>query len=552
MHRWDVRTRTLGLVSYGLIGLGLFTTLGFEQEIQDPYDPIRVAMGSVGKVENMEAGVPGQCYTQTAGVANPCWTCHTHSVFPNTQDDWMLQEEYAFSDFALTNRWKNLFEDRREETAKISDEETMRWIRQDNYGALRRALMKLDGYPGHVPDLDFSRGFDEEGFAADGSGWRALRFKPFPGTFWPTNGNTDDVFIRLPESFRHDRTGRPSRAIYKINLAILEAAIAALPPPAALRRRVEPIDEAVAATDLDADGKVSGRIEVIKSLPSHYVGAAAKVKVHRYLYPDGVEFLHTVRYIDPDSPTLHSRRMKEVRYSAKRRWLDTWAVLHRYEEELDNKQNGMLPQYAGDPSVGLRNEFGWQLQGFIEDKKGRLRLQTEEEHRSCMGCHSALGVTVDQTFTLARKVPGSAGWRYQDLRGMHDAPQASHTEPEALTYFRRVHGADEYRANAEMLQRFFKQTKGFRHQVVDADKVRRAARGGDKDLAWLLAPSRERALALNKAYMVIQRRQAYRLGKDALLAPPANVHPKIENGATELDKTGKVFLDGRIWLDWDR
>jgi hypothetical protein len=56
--------------------------------------------------------------------------------------------------------------------------------------------------------------------------------------------------------------------------------------------------------------------------------------------------------------------------------------------------------------VGLLNDFGWQLQGFIEDAEGRLRLQTQEEHLFCMGCHSNIGVTVDQTFSFPRKVPG--------------------------------------------------------------------------------------------------------------------------------------------------
>ena len=74
-----------------------------------------------------------------------------------------------------------------------------------------------------------------------------------------------------------------------------------------------------------------------------------------------------------------------------------------------------------------------------------------------MGCDGPLGVTVDSTFTLAPKVPGAAGWRHQDLRGLQDHPQAGHAEPEVLTYFRRVGG-------------------------------------GDRDLAWLLTPSARGAL----------------------------------------------------------
>ena len=48
--------------------------------------------------------------------------------------------------------------------------------------------------------------FDDEGFdhAPDGTptGWRAFAYMPLPSTFWPANGSTDDVLIRLPEAYR--------------------------------------------------------------------------------------------------------------------------------------------------------------------------------------------------------------------------------------------------------------------------------------------------------------------------------------------------------------
>lgn len=196
--------------------------------------------------------------------------------------------------------------------------------------------------------------------------------------------------------------------------------------------------------------------------------------------------------------------------------------------------------------MGLRNDFGWQLQGFIEDAQGRLRLQTEEEHRFCIGCHSAIGVTVDQTFAFARKVPGAEGWRHQDLRGIRDVPQVGHAEPEILTYFRRVAGGDEFRANEEILHRFFPSG------TLDELAVRRAAAGGDQDITFLVAPSHQRALQLNKAYIALVREQAFAQGRDTLLAPPRNVHDKIDNGSTDLGKTGRVYDDGQLWLDWSR
>ncbi|HEY0713621.1 MAG TPA: hypothetical protein VGF45_13160 [Polyangia bacterium] len=481
-------------------------------------DPTAQAVASVGLTRNKEAQIPPACYTKTGADSNPCWVCHTRGVHPNFLDDWELQLTYSFSSFALENRWSNLFVDRRPAMAGIGDAEILRWVREDNYQPLREALVDAQNagrYAGFIPDLDFSEGFDGEGFARDGSGWRALRYKPFAGTFWPTNGSTDDVMVRLPDAFRRDPEGRPSAEVYRRNLAILEAAIAS-PPAAAL------------------------------ALPAHYAGAAAGIKVQRYLYPEGTEFLHTVRYLDPDQPGFVAKRMKEVRYSRKFREVEPAAILTVVEEEADKKVRGFVPQVAGAPLTGYVNGFGWVFQGFIEDATGRLRVQTEEEHRFCLGCHGNLGVTVDRTFALPRKVPGDEGWRYQDLRGMNDVPLAGHRDPEVLTYLRRVGGGDEFRANDEMLARFFP------GGVLDEVAVRRAQPGGPDDLAALLLPSRGRALALNKAYLALVREQGFERGRDALPSPPRNVHARIANGATELSAAAHAYSDGVLWLDWNR
>jgi hypothetical protein len=535
------------MLAFGVIAalcllLGLHS--GCMQEDRSPrpaYDPLAFAYANQG-VPNPEATVPSMCYTKTAGVSNPCWTCHTNSVSPNEQADWELQEEYAFSEFALTNRWTNLFKDRSAQAASISDEQALAYIRQDNYRPLVEALEHFKDYPGYRPDLDFSQGFDDDGFARDGSGWRALRYKPFLGTFWPTNGSTDDVFVRLPDIFSRTQQNYYSRDVAKLNFAILEAAICA--PPGANMREVEPVIEI--ELDLNGDGQVGGTVTRIQGLPVRYVGAASEVIVDRYKYPEGTEFLHSVRYVDPDAPGMISARMKELRYSRKVRRMDGWGTQRAYEREFNEKTEGQLPFFAGGPEVGLVNSFGWQLQGFIEDEQGRLRLQTRQEQYFCMGCHSAVGVTVDQTFTMARKLPGKAGWAYQNIEGMHDAPQAGHPEPEILTYFQRVKGGDEFRANDEIQQRFFPNGK------LDEIAVRRASKGGDKDITWLIAPSRVRALALTKAYMALVREQSFDLGRDTLLAPPANVHPNIENGETELGDARLLFNDGKLWLDWSR
>ncbi|MEM8711360.1 MAG: hypothetical protein AAGG01_10440, partial [Planctomycetota bacterium] len=336
-----------------------------------PYDPLAFAKDSYERTVNWEATVPAACYTKTEGLSNPCWVCHTIGRVPNHLVDFRLQEEYAFSDVALTNHWSHLFEDRSEAEAQISDEEIIRWIQGDNYSPLREALATApaDEYPGYRPDLDFEAGFDEDGFAVDGSGWRALRYKPFPGTFWPTNGSTDDVFIRLPEAFR-TRDGRFDLEVAKTNVTILEAAIAADPLESddnKLRRVIEPINETSVAVDLDRDGRAAGVVTEIRGLPAHYVGDASAVPVERYVHPAGVEYLHTVRYVDPDSPTGHSRRMKELRWSRKDRVLDHWANLQAYRSEDDDKDKGLVPVFTGSPEIGLQNDFGWRLQGFIED-----------------------------------------------------------------------------------------------------------------------------------------------------------------------------------------
>lgn len=510
-----------------------------------PYDPLAAARASTGKIVNREAPIPLQCYTKTEGLSNPCWTCHTTPRFPNMMDDWELQKEYAFSSQGMTNHWTNIFVDWSKKAAELNDTRVLAYVRQDNHTALKAALATRADYPGYRPDLDFNLGFDESGFARDGSGWRAFRFKPFPGAFWPTNGNADDVMIRLPAAFR-TLGGKPSPAAYRANLAILEASFASDPKIAdkAVRWPTEPLDEIALGVDFDGDGKPSARSEWLEGLPSHYVGDARAIGVRRTLYPAGTEFLHSVRYLDPDAPNLLAARMKELRYSKKLREIDDWAILRQYEKEFDEKDEGKLPVFTGEPLVGLRNDFGWMLQGFIEDADGQLRLQTHEEHLACMGCHSNLGVTLDQTFTFARKVPGAAGWRYQDLNGIADVPQLGHAKPEFLTYLERSRAGDEFRANDEVIARFVADGR------VNEPEVRRGAAGGDRDLTHLVMPSRARALALNRAYMALVQEQRFEFGRDVFPAAAGNVHRSIEQEATGLVEHDRVYTDGQLRLDW--
>lgn len=507
-----------------------------------PYQPFAAAMAET-RVGNVEAGIPPQCYTRTGSDSNPCWVCHTGRNGNNEADDWNLQERYAFSAAGRSNHWSNLFRDWRPAIAATSDAQALAWVRSDNYTLLRAALQAqpLPVGVAWTPDLDLALGFDAEGWARDGSGWRAFRYHPFPGGFWPSNGSVDEVFIRLPAPFRSDAAGQPSRAVYRINLALLEAAVGEADTVAttALRRAVEPLDEAVAGLDLDGDGQLATARE-LRGLPAHYVGGAAGIALDRYGYPAGTEFLHTVRYLDPEAPDFRAQRLKELRYAVKRARLSPADLRRRYAEEAREAEIGGLPHYAGNAFTGQTNGFGWRYLGYIEDQAGRLRLQTREEQLYCMGCHTGLGVTVDGSFSLPRKPPGAAGWGAQRLTGLRDRPQAGQLEPEVLTYLRRVGAGDEFRANTEMRQRYFPEGR------LDRARVNAAA-----DLAELLLPSPARALALDKAYMALVREQSFTQGREAPLAPMENVHRELANSDSALRASGRVYRDGRLWLQWE-
>ena len=470
-------------------------------------------------VFNHEAIVPPQCYTRTEGRFNPCYVCHQAAVpgRENRMEDADLQVAYSFSDVGMKNHWRNLFEDRRAAVEAIDDAEILAWIDQDNYSALPQRLTAA-GFQGWIPDLEhLERGagaFDDEGFARDGSDWVAFNYKPFPSTFWPTNGATDDVMIRLPETFRRDGQGRYSRDVYRANLAIVEAAIKgfeAISTP--------PVDERRVGADLNGDGALDTVTEI--TAVHGFVGAAEPEFLDTYLYPEGTEFLHTVRYlgIAADGTIVPSRRMKEVRYM--RKWVAYRKVVYArtYQLEAFEKELGHLPQYIHLGDRGLDNKFGWSVQGFIEDRRGELRAATFEENLFCMGCHTSVGSTIDKTFAFPRKVDGAAGWGYIDLHGMPDAPNVGETAGEIATYLGRVGGGSEFRHNPEMTARWFRPDG-----TLDRARVARA-----RDVYELIAPSVERALALNKAYRVIVGEQDYLYGRDPTTHAPANVYREIDN-----------------------
>ena len=488
---------------------------------------------------NPEAIIPPQCYTRTEGQFNPCYVCHQNAIpgRENSMNDGALQLAYSFSEVGMSNHWQNLFEDRSVAVARISDQEILRYIDQDNYSALPERL-ESNGFEGFVPDLKNlhlgGAAFDSEGVALDGSHWVAFNYKPMPSTFWPTNGATDDVMIRLPEVFRENAAGVYSRDVYLANLSLLEATVKGLDSIS-----TPALDERQIGRDLNLDGEL-GIVTRISAVDG-YVGAAESAYRDTYVYPKGTEFLHTVRYVGvgPEGEIGPSRRMKEVRYMRKWRDFDKAIYARNYQLEGYAKEAGQLPQYAYLGDHGLDNGFGWSLSGFIENGEGDLRIATYEETLFCMGCHTSIGATIDKTFSFPRKVDGAAGWGYINLRGMPDAPNRGEPEGEIATYLERIGGGGEFRSNSEMRDRWFRSDGS-----LDHSKVSEAA-----DVYELITPSPQRALTLNKTYRVIVMEQDFLYGRDASVLAPENVYRQIDN-ETAPTLPADAFHDWDIRLDW--
>ena len=488
------------------------------------------------EVYNPESVIPPQCYTKTDGVNNPCYACHQSydsiEKRPNQMGDGTLQGNYEFSDVGLTNSWKNLFIDRTSLIAGIDDATIKKYVKEDNY----TASLEKDVMPDYMRIENLSsadNAFDKDGFAKDGSGWVSYNYKPFPSTFWPTNGSTGDAMIRLPDDFQ-TLNGEYNKAIYTLNLSLVEMALKELDT-----LTVAPVNELVLNIDVNQDGKLTKSVTKI-ARSSHYVGDARAVPLAHMLYPEGTEFLHTVRYIgvDEDGTIYNAPRMKEVRYMKKHMFRSRESLASAYYAEAKDKHFEKLPQtrYLGEK--GIDNGFGWTINGFIENEQGELRAQHDQELAFCNGCHKTVGSTFDQTFSFARKVPGQAGWGYINLKEIEDVPNINEEKGEFLTYMERVGGGDEFRQNGEMLAKWFDE-KG----MVKVEEVQRA-----KSVYDIITPSPERAYALNKAYLTIVKEQSYLFGRDATLTEATNVLSTIDAEQPPLKPEHRFEWDMR--LNW--
>ncbi|MCH9813722.1 MAG: hypothetical protein K0U47_07235 [Epsilonproteobacteria bacterium] len=523
-------------------------------------------------INNHTAYITSQCYTKTVDENgekhNPCFSCHINSQKPNYLNDEALQEAYDFSNYSHKNRWINLFQDRSSAVANISDEEILAYVRESNYKdvdgnlTLRQKLKNLpkswdpdkDGvWHGYTPDCYFS--FDDEGFdrTPDGSysRWRAFAYYPFLGTFWPTNGSTDDVLIRLDEQFFLDENSTFDIEVAKINHSIVETLI---------KQKdivIASTDEKKFGVDLNQNGilDMSNSIVFNWSEPTYdfltkqysgytmwYVGAAKKaqeqsrLQMGAGLYPVGTEFLHSVRYIDVDDngSVKMAARMKELRYGKKYEWNSPRQhELFAEEEAYERLIRPDIPRIMeGNMEYGLKSGTGWRYQGFIEDKEGELRPQTYEETAYCMGCHSTIGAITDSTFVFSRKLDQRAkqgGWYHWSQYGLKNVKERQLVDGryEYELYLRANHAGDEFRDNDEIKAKFFDANGSLIESEIE--KVH-------SDISHLLFPSLKRALTLNKAYKVIVDEQSFIYGRDAHVKPVTNVHKEVKIGTkTEVD-----------------
>ena len=550
--------RTLSLVGLvGLLGAGAASGWRSSQASRPtappsaPLAPVKEALAAAmpvaartpPRLSNPAAYLPAQCYAATKDAGggrthNGCFACHQTPRAPNYTDDEDVQLVLSVPRAAEDNRWTHVLQP--PAPVELPEAELLAWVRSSNYvdkrggwrlaEALARPPVRWDGdgngrWDGYMPDCGFQP--DAEGFdhAPGGAltGWRAFAYAPFPGMFWPTNGSAGDAFIRLPEAFRQDAAGRESQAIYRVNLALLEAFIRRQDVP------LPPTNERALGVDLDGNGMLGTATRVAFVWPPRperlvsYVGRAATLDREREgwlaagLFPRGTEFLHSLRYLDVEGGQVRAAaRMKELRYMRKTRWMTYSELQLAAEAEAREKRKSpdKLKTVLGDVERGVGTGTGWVMQGFIEQADGALRPQSVEETTACIGCHGGVGAGTDSTFAFARK----AAWGPQRLQGMPE-PRRADGQGEYAHWLEQVGGGNDYGSNDEVQARFFR-----RDGTLEPDAVKALTR----DISTLLVPSPGRALRLNGAYLGLVKAQHFELGRDVSVGPPPRVNTRLE------------------------
>ncbi|WP_457641959.1 hypothetical protein [Persephonella sp.] len=500
------------------------------------------------KYKNPTAYIPLECYTDTGkaltgkAFANPCYVCHNGGNtpvdnagdwenqinwlrFPSDDNPWLnaVAPEKTFEKILDSGKkWTELdlinkvVKDNKENKTVHIDS----WIRQNNWEIAYQQTAKLGSsnllglgeYALDIPPLyrwngtSFERtGYiDSEGFIYSSetdhtdqtnTWWRAYDWKHFPG-FFPTNGRLDSAMIRLPEKFRK-KDGQYNKDIYKINLAILECSIKQITKNC----DVEPLNTDILDSYNISYQKLTDGIRFLK-VPERYVGDASNIDVWQTkpdgtkvgLYPVGTELGHPVYYIDPDwenRPYLGGKtgQLKEFRYMKK-------LVMQDLSVSGEEEESISYPPY--DNGLMLNDPGTWLMGGWIEDKNGNLRPQSEEEMAFCIACHGAISGTVDNTFSFWRKLPKSAGWKDTDYGYNRDnfdlkywADQLSNIEDQDASiylgtiygkydpkdyneyqlYFTMTNGIDHFRSNKEGVCRIF----GYRLYDKNSDACKETA-----------------------------------------------------------------------------
>lgn len=586
MHRLSLRTASLAGAS--LIALTGAAPAG------DYAAPLIGSYIARAQMPNPYAHIPAQCYIETAGgTQNPCQVCHTDGLadrrFGNNApqggaSDFIgdLTAEYAFAALEYPfepngsiNPWDNtLFPEKLRAAVADAGHDPAAWnmdtwIRQDNWSAAVarrpgdarawdsgarddpfRLLPALS--PADLPaDADgFVRRDHEEGtFFNDGrgwiTGWRSVDFVPH-GIFTPLTGSVSGIYVRLPERFMRDAEGRFDLATYTANLDLVAAAVSDHLP---------------------------------EDAPATYRGAATDIPVQPGLYPQGTEFAHPLHYVDTQAdgsadapgrfPGARADRVKEIRYMYKIRHFDPEYAGPEIKEES-------APAYASRTEGWIDNGAGWILAGWIEDAEGALRAQTPSELVQCVGCHSGhepqretgghptfqsgVGVTIDSTWAMPRRLPGSAGWGEMTAMGYRASGaddgigRSSYPDPvnramgngEFAHFLEHVVGVSLYGDMPASVEAFLAQTiraeNGYSADwpalvtdtaegYVGAQRQRAAllkeltARGdhqdGDGNLAGaLLYPPQSAALDAARGYRMVMATQRYDFGKDVFPETP--------------------------------
>lgn len=589
MHRTSLRS----LRSLLLAGVGLIALTGAAPADENAA-PLIGSYISRAQFPNPYAHIPAQCYIETAGgTQNPCQVCHTDGLanrgFGNNAPQGGaspfigdLTAEYAFAALnhpfqpnGSINPWENtLFPEklRAAVTAAGHDPaawDMAAWVRQDNWSAavarrpgdarLWDSGAKGDPFrlfpalsPADLPaDVDgFVRSDRQEGAVfhdGDGwiTGWRSVNFVPH-GIFTPLTGSVSGIYIRLPQHFMRDAEGRFNIATYGANLDLVAAAV---------------------SDHLPADA------------PATYHGAAADIPVQPGLYPQGTEFAHPLHYVDTAAdgsdgapgrfPGARADRVKEIRYMYKIRRFDPDYAGPGIKEES-------APAYASRDEGWIDNGAGWILAGWIEDAQGALRAQTPSELTQCVGCHSGhepqretggwetfqsgVGVTIDSTWAMPRRLPGAAGWGENTAMG-YRAPQtaggigrASYADPinramqtgEFAHFLKHVVGVSLYGDMPASVEAFLSRTiranQGYsadwpalksdaaqdylaaqrlRAQLLKELTAKRAHLDDEGNLAGaLLYPPQAAALGAARGYRMVVATQRYDFGKDVFPDTP--------------------------------